>query len=160
MLAKLITRPALPEGKALEKLKHVLVVLPAGRSLPEGCPEQKLLEATLKRRDKKVASLGEAPVVASSVSGGLRCWCGLDIQKSPFEQQVLLRKALKALLDEQPARVDVLLVGDEAFAARAAGLAAWIGLANGTPLPTQKKKEVPESLRELALWGGKSAAQA
>lgn len=160
MLAKLITRPALPEGKALEKLKHVLVVLPAGRSLPEGCPEKKLLEATLKRRDKKVASLGEAPVVASSVSGGLRCWCGLDIQKSPFEQQVLLRKALKALLDEQPARVDVLLVGDEAFAARAAGLAAWIGLANGTPLPTQKKKEVPESLRELALWGGKSAAQA
>ena len=160
MLAKLIMRPALPEGKALEKLKHVLVVLPAGRSLPAGCPGQVLLAATLKRRDKKAASLGEAPVVASSPGGALWVWCMLDLQKPCFEQQVLLRKALKILLDEQPARVDALLAGDDVFAEVAAGLVAYVGLANGAPLPTQKKKDAPTPLRQLALWGGQPRATA
>ncbi len=154
MLAKLSCRSALPNPEQLAKRCHVLVVMPAVRDLPDGCPDRAMLLAVLKRRNKKIGSLKTAPLVAGSAEGGLRVWCMLDPAQSPFDQQTLLRKAVEPLLEEQPAGIDVLIVGEQAFADAAATLAAYVALANGTPLPAQKKI-VAKSLKTLTVWGAR-----
>ncbi|MGE5386819.1 MAG: M17 family metallopeptidase [Betaproteobacteria bacterium] len=152
MLAKLSCRSGLPNPDQLAKRCHVLIVLPAGREVPDDCPDHNLLLAVLKRRNKKPGSLKTTPVVAGNADGGLRVWCMLDMAQSPFEQQTLLRKAVQPLLEEQPAGVDVLIVGDRSFADIAGTLAAYVVLANGTPLPAQKKT-VAKPLKTVTLWG-------
>jgi len=159
MLAKLTTHSRLPQGKNLQKMKHLLVVLPPG-VLPEDCPQRPLLEAALHRRGKPAGSLASVPLPATTAEGALCVWCMLDPAKPVFEQQGLLRKALQSLFDERPERVDVLLSGDAAFNAVAASLATYVALANGAPLPTARRKDAPRALKELVIWNGQPEAAA
>lgn len=153
MLATLQTQPELPASSRLAKLGHVLVLMPAATGLPDDCPDRKLLAATLGRRNDPVGKLTEKAVAASTATGNLRVWTMLDAKKSRFEQLSRLREAFALLLDEQPAVVDVILAGDASFAAEAGEMAAYVGLANGTPLPTLKRKDAPKPLDALTLWG-------
>ena len=154
MDTKLITHSRLPAAKILQKMSHVLVVLPAGQALPPACPDQELLAATLKRRGKPLSSLTKTPALAVGPAGGLRVWCMLDMQSSRFVQQTQLRKAMQLLLDEHPSSLDVLLVGDADFARLAAELATYVGLSNGAALPSWKNEDPPKPLGELVVWGG------
>ena len=153
MLANLHTSPALPEASALALMKHVLIILPAAESIPDDCPERPLLLATLARRRLAVEELADDPVTANSPRGGLRVWLMADPEESSFANLTLLREGLAMLLDEEPASVDVLLCVDPESAARVADQAAYVGLANGSPLPNRKQKDVPRPLRALRLWG-------
>lgn len=152
MLADLETIAALPDPGQLAGLAHVLVVLPAADALPPVCPDGAGLAASLARRGKGVEALRSGPL-AATVGGGLRAWLMLDPGKPRFAQLTALRKAFALLLEEQPAAIDVLIDGDSAFVALAAELAAYVGLANGAPLPTRKKKDAPKALARLTLWG-------
>jgi len=151
MLATLHCSAAQPDGATLASLSHVLIVLPTGATLPADCPERGLLLATLARRRLTIDELAETPVSANTSEGALRVWLMLDVEKSAFEQHCLLREALAMLLDEEPARLDILLA-----AGWMAEAAAYVGLANGAPLPNRKQKDAPRRLETLHLWGVES----
>lgn len=153
MIASLTTQVRLPDSVALAGMSHVLIVLPAGDAPPADCPEAVLLQATLNRRRLAVDDLTDDPVSANVATGGLRVWLMLDADKPAFDNLTQLRKGMALLLDEQPAMVDVLICEKPESAAWMAELAAYVGLANGTPLPTRKKEEDPRPLADLRLWG-------
>lgn len=160
MLAKLHTAANLPDAAALALMKHVLIVLPAGESIPESCPEKALLQAVLARRRLSADDLADEAVMANSVRGGLLAWLMLDPEKSTFENHCLLRDGLGLLLDEEPASVDVLICTEPHDATRAADMVAYVGLVNGTPLPNRKQKDAPRRLRSLRLWGASGGSPA
>lgn len=150
MLATLHTRPTLPDPATLAGLSHVLILLPAADALAADCPERALLQATLDRRRLGADDLADEPVAANCAAGGLRVWLMLDDEQSAYAQSDRLREAFALLLDEEPERIDVLLpAGRGAWAERA----AYVGLANGTPLPSRKRQDAPRPLAELQLWG-------
>ena len=148
MLASLQTTTTLPDAAAFTRLQHVLIVLAAGTTIPADCPEGPLLLATLARRRLTVEELADEPVSANTAEGGLRVWLMLDAGTSTFENQSLLREGLAILLDEEPARLDILLAADWM-----ASPAAYVALANGAPLPNRKQKDAPRPLQALHLWG-------
>ena len=152
MLARLETYASLPDADALTGLSHVLALLPPGETLLPGCPEPQALEAALARRGKTAASLAKTPL-AADLGGGLRVWAVLDPAAPRFEQATLVRKAFQALLSEEPREIHVLLDGDKAFIELAAEIVAYVGLANGAPLPTRRRAEAPRALERLVLWG-------
>lgn len=153
MLAALQTYPALPAAEALQKMSHVLVVLPVGDAVPADCPERQLLLATLARRQVDADELGNEPQAANTAEGGLLVWLMLDAGKSTFENLTLLRQGMAILLDEEPLAVDVLILPKIAQDDWAAELATYVALANGTPLPNRKQKDAPRALAALCVWG-------
>lgn len=153
MLASLQTQPGLPASAELAGLGHVLVIMPAAEKIPADCPDRKSLLAALARRRLPPGRLAEKPQTANAAHGGLRVWTMIDPEKSRFARLSRLREAFAALLEERPERIDVLLVGDRPFVREAAEMAAYVGLANGAPLPSLKRKDPPRPLGELSLWG-------
>ena len=153
MLAALQTYTALPEKEVLQKMSHVLVILPSNDVVPADCPERPLLLATLARRQVDADELASDPQVANTSSGGLLVWLMLDAGKSTFENLSLLRQGLEILLDEEPARLDVLIMPKTGAPGWAAELATYVALANGAPLPNRKQKDAPRALTELRVWG-------
>lgn len=153
MLAQLHTESRLPDPVRLSASRHALIILPAGECLTDGCPGRVLLEATLARRRLTAADLADDPVAANSAEGGLRVWLMLDAEKTSFENLVLLRDGFALLLDEEPDEIDVLFCVPASEAGWMSELAAYVGLANGSPLPHRKQKDAPRPLATLRLWG-------
>lgn len=153
MLASLTHHPDLPPATRLAKLGHALVVLPPGDGIPADCPDRKLLLAALARRGWAADKLKSEALVANAAHGGLRVWTMLDREKSRYAQLAQLREAFAPLLDEHPENIDVLLAGVADFRAWAGDLAAYVGLANGAPLPSLASKAPEPPLAGLALWG-------
>lgn len=160
MLASLTTHSELPGTARLAKLDHVLVLMPAADQLPVDCPDRNFLVAALARRDKNIDELRKEAIAANAASGGLRVWTMLDGKKSRFQLFSQVREAFEPLLEERPADIHVLLVGPEEFRLWAAAMAAYVGLANGTPLPTLKREDAPRPLKALSLWGVETVAPA
>jgi leucyl aminopeptidase len=155
MLATFQTHPALPETAELDSMSHVMVILPAAEVIPDNCPERQLLLATLARRRLEVDELADEPVSANSASGGLRVWLMLDAAKSSFEHLTLLREGMAILLGEEPATLNVLIPAGAGWMSE---LAAYVGLANGAPLPHRKQKDSPRPLAALQIWGSAGGA--
>ena len=148
MLTTLRSHAHLPEATALAGMQHVLIVLRSDSVIPANCPDQGLLSATLARRNLDITDLETEAVSANNSEGGLRVWLMLDPDKSTFEKHSRLREGFSLLLDEEPAAVDVILCAETDVAEHLAGLAAYVGLVNGTPLP--------KGLENLTLWGSAS----
>jgi leucyl aminopeptidase len=70
-----------------------------------------------------------------------------------FDWHTRLRQALKLLLDEQPAQIEIALYGDDAFRARAGAAAAFVTWLNSAPLPNWKSGKRPTTLDRIALHG-------
>ena len=155
MLAQLTHTSALPANL---KSAHLLVLLPKGKTLPPkesmSVPHRELLVAVLKRRGIKIEELASKPLAANSSDSSLIAWAMLDFSKTNFAVQTQVRKAMQLLLDEQPAGVTIVVLGDDAQrqqAAEAAVYAAWV---NGAPLPLYKKKaDQRKPLQKIALYG-------
>ncbi|HCI13268.1 MAG: peptidase M17 [Gallionellales bacterium GWA2_60_142] len=131
---------------------HQLIVLPKGKTLPKDAPHGDLLAAVLKRRNMKAEELAKSPVAANAADGSLVAWAMLDGEKDTFAQQVLVRKALQLLLDEQPKALAIHVSG--ATAQRAAELAVYGAWVNSALLPVHKKKDERKPLQKIALVGG------
>lgn len=141
-----------PKPADLRRVRHTLVVFPACASLPEDLLGRDLLLATLDRRREKLADLSKSPVSAAGVDGGLYVWAMFDAEKSAFERDTLMRKAVCTLLDEQPAALAVELCGAPGARAALAACAVYAAWVNGAPLPAQRK-EAPRALRRIFLCG-------
>ncbi|MGA9667248.1 MAG: leucyl aminopeptidase family protein [Gallionella sp.] len=151
MLAQLTTSTSLP--KTLNAA-HLLVLLPKSRGVPDGVPHRELLTAVLKRRDLKGDELAKSPLSANAENGALIAWAMLDFTKTTFALQTQARKALQLLLDEQPAGIAIVVLGDEAQRRQAAEAAVYAASVNGAPLPVHKKKtDQRKPLQKIALYG-------
>jgi len=136
-----ITVSARPQGR------HVLHLLPAGKRLPDDLPARDFWQKLLGRRDAKIDELAKSPAAADLPDGTRAALVMIDPEKSRFEQLTSLRKAAMLLLDEAPKTLAIVPCGvDDATLADA----LYVVLANGVPLPQQKKK-MPVALREVVL---------
>jgi len=138
-------------SKTLPATTHLLVLLPKNKSLPKDAPHGDLFSAVLKRRDMKADELAKTPVAANAADGTLVAWAMLDDAKDAFAQQVLVRKALQLLLDEQPKALAIHVSG--ATAQRAAELAVYGAWVNSALLPMRKKKDERKPLQKITLVG-------
>lgn len=153
MLAKLHTKGGLPAARELAKLRHLLIVAPAGTA-PSTLPLGDTLARALSRRGKKTL---DATVSAQTPEGALAVWVAPDLKKSVFEQQTAMRKAVGTLLAEHPEEITVLVSGPGTARRALAELAAYVLWVNGTPLPDRKKKSEAKPLRTIRMHGHAAA---
>jgi leucyl aminopeptidase len=131
---------------------HLLVILPTGEAWFDA-PDCRVVGAALKRQDKKPETLAKSPICVEMPEGRVSAWLRLDEKLGTFDWHTKLRKAMKPLLDEHPARLDIALYGDDAFRERAARAAAYVALVNGQPLPNWKGDKAPAPLKQIHLHG-------
>ncbi|HEX2827948.1 MAG TPA: leucyl aminopeptidase family protein [Burkholderiales bacterium] len=151
MLAKLQQNPALFSDADSKRARHVLVVLPAAAKTAD-VPHRAVLDAALKRRNKKLEDLRKAPLTTEA-GGALVSWVADDAARSTFERQTLIRKALQPLLAENPAELAIAVFGDARARAAAAELAVYTAWVNGVRLPVRKKKNDAKPLATIRLHG-------
>ena len=130
---------------------HQLILFPKAKSLPKDIAHADLLVSVLKRRDMKAEELAKSPIAANAPDGTLVAWAMLDEKKDTFAQQVVVRKALQLLLEEQPKVLGIAVSG--AAAQRAAELAVYGAWVNGALLPVHKKKDERRPLQKIELYG-------
>ncbi|MCX7184135.1 MAG: leucyl aminopeptidase family protein [Nitrosospira sp.] len=164
MLATL-TQNASPPSHST-KATHILVILPKLNKPSDKFPDKPdfpgrdILEALLARRKMKPDEISDAPVSANLKSGALCAWIMPDLDKSRFEQQTCVRKAVQLLLEENPAEIDLAVYGDAGQKRVFAELAVYAAWVNGALLPsrkTGKKKPGRKALAAIVLHGHKQA---
>ena len=99
-------------------------------------------------------------IVPSFPNGGLSSWLRLDPGAGTFETHASLRRALQALLDEHPGRLDIAVYGDAGFKTRAAAAAVYVAWVNGGALPNWKKDKPVAPLGQIVVHGAKGLALA
>lgn len=138
-------------SKTLPAIPHLLVLLPSNKTLPKDIAHGALLAAVLKRRGMKAEALAKSPLSANTTDGTLVAWAMLDEKKDAFAQQVLVRKALQFLLQEQPKGIAIAVSGN--VAQRAAELAVYGAWVNSALMPVHKKKDERKALQKITLVG-------
>jgi len=130
---------------------HQLILFAKAKTLPKDIPHGDLLASVLKRRDMKAEELAKSPVAANAADGTLVAWVMVDEKKDTFAQQVVVRKALQLLLEEQPKVLGIAVSG--ATAQRAAELAVYGAWVNSGLLPLHKSKDERKALQKIVLAG-------
>lgn len=152
--------PKLTENKQeisaeqLEKAGHALVLLPAGKTLPD-VPGHENLRAVLKRREMKIDALTKTPVAVELLGGTLAVYAMLKPDASVFESYEHLRKAVTLLLNEHPKLLSIALFGTAMDKRKAADAAVYVALVNAVPLPNRKSK-TETALKSIVLYGYQS----
>ncbi len=142
-------------AKQLENAGHALILLAAGKTLPE-VPGKEMLRAVLKRRDLKIDALAKTPVAVELPGGSLVVYAMLKPDASAFEAHEHLRKAMALLLNEHPKALSIAVFGTATDKTKAAEAAVYVALVNAAPLPNRKSK-TDMALKSIALYGIKSA---
>ena len=130
---------------------HQLILIPKAKTLPKDIAHGDLLTSVLRRRDMKAEELAKSPIAANAADGALVAWAMLDEKKDTFAQQVVVRKALQLLLEEQPKVLGIAVSGTTAQ--RAAELAVYGAWVNSALLPVRKKKDERKPLQKIMLAG-------
>ncbi len=135
-----------------DNVRHLLVILPSGQDW-HAAPEHESVLAVLNRQDKKPTELDKHAQAVELPGGCLSVWIRLAVTASTFEQHTLLRQALKILLDEAPASLDIAVYGDDEFRAQAAAAAAYVAWINTAAMPNWKSEKPPKHLQHITLHG-------
>ena len=139
------------------KASHILVVLPKLEKFPKkfDIPGEESLNKLLIRREMKLTDLITTPVNANLPDGELCAWVMIDTNRSVFEQQTALRKAVKLLLEEGPVELHIAVYGSTQQRKNLSELAIYVSWVNGAVLPVRKNKPVRNSLARIFLYGYK-----
>jgi leucyl aminopeptidase len=151
MLASVVLHGKPATEKGLGKASHLLIVLPEQR--PDELPFAQVLDAKLNRRKEKYEDLGKSPLVADLPHGAVAAWVVLKDGASTFERQTALRKAISALLEEQPEEIAIAVYGNDAQRETAARAAVYVAAVNGAHMPMRKKKDERRVLKQIELFG-------
>ncbi len=138
---------------ALRRHSHVLIVLPASKTVVRAWPAVDVLEKLLARRRMTVKELAKTPVAANLPDGTLAAWVALGADKSEFELQSTIRAALQLLLVESPREIAIAVCGDAAQREREARIATYSAWVNGAVLPDRKKKPERKPLQAICVYG-------
>lgn len=140
---------ALNESSILDFSQHVLLVFVD--VLPATMPFQPSLENKLKRSQSTLKDIEDKPVYLELADGALISMVQLKTAQSVFEQQTLLRQALKPLLAERPTRLAMAVYGQAIdFVAK---LAAYVALVNAQNLPALKRDAKLAGLKDICIFG-------
>jgi leucyl aminopeptidase len=140
---------ALDESSILDFSQHVLLVFVD--ELPVPIPFQSALENKLKRSQATLKDIGDKPVSLELTDGALISVVQLKSVQSVFEQQTLLRQALKPLLAERPTRLAMVVYGQAIDSI--ARLAAYVALVNAQNLPALKRDVKLAGLKDICMFG-------
>jgi leucyl aminopeptidase len=151
MLAKLNQSTSPLSAARLHGHSHVLFVLPP--NIATGFPAADVLQALLKRRGMKIGELAKTPLSGNLAHGTAASWVALAPDKTPFELQTIMRKAIAPLLAEGAEKIAIAVVGDAKQRAQAAELAVYAAWLNGVALPERKKKPSRKPLKQIDLYG-------
>lgn len=132
---------------------HLLVLLPKAKVLANDIPHADLLAAVLKRRAMKPDELSKTAVSAVTANAALVVWAMLDFSKDTFAQQVQIRKAMQPLLDEQPKKISIQVLGDAEQRQGTAEMAVYSAWVNSALLPVHKKKDERKALKNIEIIG-------
>jgi leucyl aminopeptidase len=159
MLARLEQNSSLLSETTLRGASHALLILPkaAKSEVRWRVPYDKVLQAALKRRGKKMDDLAKAPIGADLPNGAYAVWMVLDTGLSAFEQHTAVRKSLQLLLSEAPQRIELGVFGSNEQRRRAAEIAVYVAWINGVRLPQRKKKQDGKPLQRIRLHGYRAA---
>ena len=140
---------------AAAKAMHLLMVMPKDATPAEiaRLPFAATLDKVLARRKKKMGDLAKSPITADAPGGALVAWVMIDPAQSVFERQTTMRKAVLALLGENPTAIMIAVYGDATQRLAAAELALYVAWVNGAKLPERKKKKENHDLRKMVLHG-------
>lgn len=134
---------------------HILVVIPKQEksSKKYNILGEAMLLQTLTRRNMTQVNLCREPVNANLENGSLCVWVMVDLDSSPFEQQTVLRKAVKLLLAENPSEIHIAVYGSSQQKKNFAELAVYVTWINGARLPVRKKIPLQKSISKIFLHG-------
>lgn len=155
MLARLDQNPALLTASDGSRASHVLLVVPPvkERGALADVPFVDALDASLKRRRKRLDDVVKGPISSDLPHGALASWIALDPAQSAFEQLTQVRKALQLLLAEKPKEITIAVFGESQARRHAAERAVYAAWVNGTPLPERKQKPEAVALERIRLYG-------
>ncbi len=144
------------DEKSLVGGTHLLFVLPTIR--PKNLPFSEALDAKLKRTNKKYSDLLKTALIADLPNGAVASWIVLDNDLSAFKRHTLLRKAVKPLLDENPAVLTIAVYGVDAVRQQAAKDAFYVAAVNAAELPERKGKPAKDEpkaqpLKTIQIFG-------
>ena len=144
------------DEKSLVSGTHFLFVLPMTR--PKNLPFSEALDAKLKRTNKKYSDLLKTALIADLPNGAVASWIVLDNNLSAFKRHTLLRKAVKPLLDENPAVLTIAVYGVDAVRQQAAKDAFYVAAVNAAELPERKGKPAKDEpkaqpLKTIQIFG-------
>ena len=137
------------DEKSLVGSTHLLFVLPATR--PKNLPFSEALDAKLKRTNKKYSDLLKTALITDLPNGAVASWIVLDNDLSVFKRHTLLRKAVKPLLDENPATLTIAVYGVDAVRQQAAKDAFYVAAVNAAELPERKGKPAKDEPKAQPL---------
>lgn len=148
------------DEKSLVGGTHLLFVLPVTR--PKNLPFSEALDAKLKRTNKKYSDLLKTALIADLPNGAVASWLVLDNDLSAFKRHTLLRKAVKPLLDENPAALTIAVYGVDAVRQQAAKDAFYVAAVNAAELPERKGKPAKgeskaQPLKAIHIFGWNEA---
>ncbi len=158
MLAKMICHPASISEATAQSHPYLLVVLGQGAGMSQEVPFQALLAAQMKRKKKKLDTLGKTPFALQTPSGGLCVFVVHDPHKTQFQRFQLMRQALALLLAESAQRLGLAFFNPKDEREAAASDALYCAWVNGTPLPTQKSEDKTKALERIELYGVSQSA--
>lgn len=143
---------AINESAMLEFSQHVLLVFVD--TLPASMPFQTALENKLKRSQSTIKDIADKPVSLELADGTLVSLVQLKSSQSVFEQQTLLRQAVKPLLGERPSKFAIAIYAQSAEPI--ARLAAYVALVNAQNLPALKRDSKLSALKDICVFGVES----
>jgi len=141
------------------KASHLLVILPKLEKIPKkyAIPGEDSLTKLLLRRAMQLTDLRSTPVSADLVNGELCAWVMVDTGDSVFNQQTLIRKAIKLLLIENPGEVHIAVYGTTHQKKCFSELALYCFWVNSAMLPARKNKPLTKPLTKISLYGYQDA---
>lgn len=136
---------------SLSFYKHALFVLT--ENAETYIPYAEVLHAKLKRTHGEFKDLYKTPLTTDLPNGGAASFVVLEKKLNPFQRHTLLRKALKPLLDEQPADLAIFVFGDEDTREANSCAAYYVATVNTAKLPSRKKEDKFKALKNLSIHG-------
>jgi leucyl aminopeptidase len=155
MSVKLVQYAAIASENSLATQKHILFVLT--ENIPENLPFGEILHAKLKRTKAEYKDLQKTPLSADLDNGRVASFVVLSAQLNMYQRHTLLRKALKALLSEQPENLAICVFGDDSIREAHACAANYVALVNAVDLPSHKKEQKPSLLKLISIYGYQAA---
>ena len=154
MSLKLSQHTELGSEKSLTSHKHTLFVV--AENYKSALPFQENIHAKLKRSQSELKDLAKTPILVELPNGGVASVVILNDKLSMFQKHTLLRKAVKPLLDETPDSIAICVFGDDATREAHACAAYYVLSVNAAELPSRKKENKSNQLKEITIYGYKA----
>lgn len=151
MSVKLTQNASIFTEQSLSTEKHILVILSESES--GNVVFNNLLQAKLSRTKTEFKELEKSPLLLDLPNGVVASFVLLKDNLNTFQRHALLLKAIKPLLDEQPAQLAIALYGNDDARNTNACAAYYVATVNSVDLPNYKKDKKPNALRAINIYG-------